>query len=343
MGKEFIINKHITLRLEDGKTNIYINGELFIHCKYILVRKKIDEISSLVKVNSIDEISRTVDKSLELQEPNLIGITPEVEFWVHSSNLQVWAENNYNTKLLHRNLAFPLLKKLSDVGNQKAKTILKEEIVKRFMNGPINVQEYLVEECYLDLITKEEKYTLFIIEKEERIIKKIEKLIKKPLNLDTRYCHYLQSYVLKKGKVSELNLVECNLEKVPKLILKLKDLEVLRLSANPFKKLPQWIGELHTLKRLEVRGKLEELPESIGDLKSLEILDLSLNNLTTIPYSIKNLSSLKELDLKYNRLNILPEIFGKLNSLEKLDLSHNDLKSLPDSINQLGSLKKLET
>ena len=44
-------------------------------------------------------------------EGNEHNITPEQEFWEHYSNLQVWYKNDYNTRLLHRNLSFDLLKK----------------------------------------------------------------------------------------------------------------------------------------------------------------------------------------------------------------------------------------
>ena len=52
-------------------------------------------------------------------------------------NLQVWAEMNYDTRILHRNLAFPLLKKLAQVGDPIAKKALKDEIAKRFLSGNV--------------------------------------------------------------------------------------------------------------------------------------------------------------------------------------------------------------
>ncbi len=33
--REFKVNKYLTLTLEDGKTNIHVNGELFNQCKYL--------------------------------------------------------------------------------------------------------------------------------------------------------------------------------------------------------------------------------------------------------------------------------------------------------------------
>ena len=126
--KEFIVNEYITLKLEDGKVNIYVNGELFRQCKFLLINIPIEEISSFDDIESIDEAAERLSRNLEHHK---IEIPPETEFWGHCSNLQVWVEHNYDTKLLAQNLAFPLLKKLSSL-DPIARRIFKEEIAKRF-------------------------------------------------------------------------------------------------------------------------------------------------------------------------------------------------------------------
>ena len=122
---EFIINDYIALKLEDSKTNIYVLGELFIQCKYLLMNIPIQDIERYDEINSIDEAAEKLDKSLERGNPEVftINILPEVEFWGHCSNLQVWAEQDYDTRFIHSNLAFPLLKKLTEVGDLKASKI----------------------------------------------------------------------------------------------------------------------------------------------------------------------------------------------------------------------------
>ncbi len=40
---EFKVNENITLRFEDGNTNIYVNNEYFNQCKYLLTRKKVND------------------------------------------------------------------------------------------------------------------------------------------------------------------------------------------------------------------------------------------------------------------------------------------------------------
>jgi len=87
-------------------------------------------------------------------------ITPEQEFWGHCSNLQAWYEHDYDTRLLHSNLAFPLLKALVDAGDTKAKAILKMEIGERFESGHPNVIISILSAKLLDYLSLEERKQL---------------------------------------------------------------------------------------------------------------------------------------------------------------------------------------
>lgn len=44
METEFQINQYILLKLKKGTTNIYINGEKFIQCKYLLTTIENEDI-----------------------------------------------------------------------------------------------------------------------------------------------------------------------------------------------------------------------------------------------------------------------------------------------------------
>ncbi|MFX1344182.1 MAG: hypothetical protein ACFFAI_03670 [Promethearchaeota archaeon] len=158
---KFLINKHLELRLENNKTKIYVNNELFIQCKYLLLNVSIEDLDSLNDIYSIDNEVLKLNKSIELSRQKEILISPEVEFWGHCSNLQVWYENNYNSYLLHSNLAFPLLRKLTEVGDLLAKKVFKEEIAKRFENGTINTIRFLAYNNYLFFLNKLELECLF--------------------------------------------------------------------------------------------------------------------------------------------------------------------------------------
>ena len=160
--KEFVINDLLKLKLEDNKTIIYINDVKIIQCKYLMLSEpnfngKTEEV--IKESLSIDAQSKNLNHSLELIEEN--EIPPEVEFWAHSSNLQAWYEHSYNTQLLHSNLSFPLLKRLSQAGDKIAKQIFKKEIMKRFRDGNLNVMVFLILEGYLDELGIEESDDLY--------------------------------------------------------------------------------------------------------------------------------------------------------------------------------------
>ena len=150
--KEFKVNEFITLKLEDEKTNIYVKGQLFNQCKFLLLNIPVDKISTFDEIESIDEAAEKLGSSLEGPGIDKFGIPPEVEFWGHCSNLQFWAEMNYNTRLLHRNLAFPLLRKLTEAGDPVALKIFKEEIARRIESGYKPVILYLYNEGYLEYL-----------------------------------------------------------------------------------------------------------------------------------------------------------------------------------------------
>jgi tetratricopeptide (TPR) repeat protein len=97
--KEFKVNKFINLKLEEGKSNIYIAGKLFNLCKNLKI------------------------KNLKYEESN---ISSEVEFWGYCSVLQAWAENNYSLELLDKHFALTLLRQLRNAGDFKALKLLKK-------------------------------------------------------------------------------------------------------------------------------------------------------------------------------------------------------------------------
>lgn len=182
---EFKVNDYIALKLESRKTNIFVNGVLFDQCKYILTRKKIFELGDLLEIqsvdeladNSIDDIARTLDHSLEYGEYDFIDIPVETRFWVHCSNLQVWAENNYDTRLLHSNLSFPLLKKLTEKGDPVAKKVFKEEIAKRFASNYPPVIVFLTKEGYDDYLSREEFFNSILIPTQADDMIELEKIV----------------------------------------------------------------------------------------------------------------------------------------------------------------------
>ena len=158
--KEFKVNEYIRLKLEDEKTNIYVKGELFRQCKFLLLTIPVDLIEDYDELQSIDEVAENLNNSMEEIDGKILGIPPETEFWGHCSNLQVWHENNYNTKLISSNLAFPLLKRLTEVGDPLAKQVFKQEIAQRLDSGYLPVMVYLMINNYLKYISAEDVKSL---------------------------------------------------------------------------------------------------------------------------------------------------------------------------------------
>jgi len=166
----FQIGKFIQLRLQDNQTNIYIKNkggayQLFNQCKYLLFVNPKKTIPNNRILNSIDEMAEAYvgkhegnNKQFDLHIKMEKQLDKTTEFWGHCSNLQAWYEHDFDTRLLRRNLAFPLLKKLVDVGEPKAIKVFKEEIAKRiiedkqgFLEGitTLSTQSYLITQGYL--------------------------------------------------------------------------------------------------------------------------------------------------------------------------------------------------
>ena len=112
---EYRVNEYLTLTLEEERTKIYVNGELLeFYCKPLLLSIPINELETYANISSVDEAEIIGKKQKNLNDSKTVEnlITPEQEFWGHCSNLQAWSDNQYNTNVMHSNIAFPLLKKL---------------------------------------------------------------------------------------------------------------------------------------------------------------------------------------------------------------------------------------
>ena len=154
--KKFVINDYITLKLEDDFTNIYVNRELFIQSKYLLLNIPAIQVKKFDEIESIDVAADILAWTDAEQAGIGYNIEPESEFWGHCSNLQVWYEHGYDTRLLHSSLAFPLLKKLEEVGDPLARKIFQKEILSRFASGYPIVIAYLVETKLLRYLNRDQ-------------------------------------------------------------------------------------------------------------------------------------------------------------------------------------------
>jgi len=150
------INQYITLKLVGNRTNIYVKNQLFNQCKYLLLNLERSKFREYSSIDSIDEAVERLDARMHGREGSHNIVPPETEFWGHCSNLQAWVENNYDTRILHRNMAFPLLRKLTEVGDPIAKQVYKNEIASRFQSNYAQVIEFIIKGNYLKALNKSE-------------------------------------------------------------------------------------------------------------------------------------------------------------------------------------------
>ncbi|OYU96380.1 MAG: hypothetical protein CFE21_08260 [Bacteroidetes bacterium B1(2017)] len=152
----------------------------------------------------------------------------------------------------------------------------------------------------------------------------------------------LDSALLQKDKVRQLELKEQQLLKWPKGVNKMERLLTLNLSGNELPKVPSSIKKLENLKDLNLaNNKLKEMPKSFGKLKNLEHLNVSNNQIQSLSEFYINWFYLKKLDASNNQLNSALEL-NQLKSSQFINLSNNDIPELPAEIHQLKKLVSLD-
>lgn len=338
--KEFKINNFISLRLENEITYLYVEGKKFEQCKQLLFEIHEYKKESFNKINSIDEFEgklRTWSKS---------DILPGDEFWGHCSNLQVWAEHNYDTRLLHRNLAFPLLKKLVQIGDLMAKRVFKEEIATRFSSAYPTVVSFLVKEEYLGFMNNEELDLLIEELFTARFIYALQRLVRGFYSRLTRY--------IKKGNFENLllkfhenviNQKNRDLEVICwNIIQKIISIELQKRFPVDKDKYILWLEKengIESIKTLRLSGKKNKTKMDINEvfgwkfLGGLKFLRLDYFRISDFSY-FENCVELKELEMNNCEIE-------SINGIEKLE----NLKSVKifncsfPKIYNFGNLEKL--
>lgn len=153
----FKINNLVDLRLINNRTYIYIDNKRFVQCFNLLFNVAPEKSRSYINIKNMDEASQILGVRYSAW---FMRISPKEAFMAHCSNIQAFFENELNTDLLHSDIAFPLLKKLVQLGYQPAEKVFAEEIVKRYNEGTRESRMFLRSEGYLKYLNKEEKRTL---------------------------------------------------------------------------------------------------------------------------------------------------------------------------------------
>ncbi|XP_061878273.1 volume-regulated anion channel subunit LRRC8D isoform X1 [Entelurus aequoreus] len=142
----------------------------------------------------------------------------------------------------------------------------------------------------------------------------------------------------------ELELLSCELERIPHAIFSLVNLQELDLKSNNIRNIGEIVSFQH-LKRLTClklwHNKITAIPASIGLVKSLESLHLSHNKLETLPEALFKLPKLRHLDVDHNLITIFPQDVGLLLDLQHLDITSNKLEVLPKNLFKCTKLRVL--
>lgn len=117
------------------------------------------------------------------------------------------------------------------------------------------------------------------------------------------------------------------------------DLEILDLSGNALRALPDDLPRLHKLRILFCSdNQFTELPSALGQCQSLRMVGFKANQILTV--SAQSLPPLlRWLTLTDNQITELPESIGQCAHLQKLMLAGNRLRALPPS---LAACQRLE-
>ncbi|XP_034438893.1 volume-regulated anion channel subunit LRRC8C [Hippoglossus hippoglossus] len=141
----------------------------------------------------------------------------------------------------------------------------------------------------------------------------------------------------------ELELVRCDLERIPHAVFSLTSLQELDLKENNIRSIEEIISFQHLRKltclKLWYNG-IMYIPEHIKKLGSLERLYFSYNKIEVLPSHLFLCNKLRYLDLSNNDIRFIPPEIGVLQSLQYFSVTYNKIESLPD---ELFFCKKLKT
>ena len=243
-----------------------------------------------------------------------------------------------------------ILLKLMELGDQLARKVFKEEIVKLCQSGYIPMIWYLFKEGYLDYLNEE--INLIFLDVNPKLKYHLENTRKKKMMDKSVYIllkliklgdQIAEEVIIKKKKLKEINLSNSNLTELPAWLGQLTSLQTLYLWGNQLTELPTTFGQLMALQTLDLGGnQLTELPTTFGQLTALQTLNLGSNRLTELPTTFGQLTALQTLNLGNNQLTELPTTFGQLTALQTLDLGINQLSKLPTTFGQLTALQTLK-
>lgn len=151
------------------------------------------------------------------------------------------------------------------------------------------------------------------------------------------------SSLKKLTNIVSLELVGCELERIPSAVFSLSNLQELDLRDNKLTTVEEILSLQHCRRLVTLRlwhNKITYIPDHISKLHSLETLDVSWNKLCKLPSRLFYCTKLRHLDVSHNQLTSLPPEVGILQGLQFFSAAFNSLEMLPE---ELFSCKRLKT
>jgi Leucine-rich repeat (LRR) protein len=148
----------------------------------------------------------------------------------------------------------------------------------------------------------------------------------------------------KPDTVTRLYFSQLDLETVPQVVYRFKNLQEIDLSKNHLTEIPAELTAIPKLKRLHLNfNQLKNEGAHFTKNKHLEAINLQENELTTIPPEIKKNRRLNSLWIGNNSLILLDnQAFNGLKRLEVINLYKSNLKAIPTAVKKLKRLKELD-
>ncbi|XP_035509780.1 volume-regulated anion channel subunit LRRC8C [Morone saxatilis] len=147
----------------------------------------------------------------------------------------------------------------------------------------------------------------------------------------------------KMSNLIELEIVRCDLERIPHAIFSLTNLQELDLKENNLRSIEEIISFQHLRKLICLKlwyNGIMYIPEHIKKLGSLERLYFSHNKIEILPSHLFLCNKLRYLDVSNNDIRFIPPEIGVLQSLQYFSVTCNKIENLPD---ELFFCKKLKT
>ncbi|CAM9220724.1 unnamed protein product [Lampetra fluviatilis] len=144
--------------------------------------------------------------------------------------------------------------------------------------------------------------------------------------------------------LTQLELINCDLERIPHSIFSLLNLQDLDLRDNSLRSIEEILSfqHLHKLTTLKLwHNHIATIPEHIKRLGHLERLYLTRNRISVLPSHLFLCNKLRHLDLAHNEIRFVPPEVGVLQSLLFLSLAGNKVESLPEELFFCRKLKTL--